>query len=58
MGYLLKNGGNVVMLRGAPGTSWAETRGNAFKKQLAAKYPSVKILGEQYSQSTPVDGCC
>ena len=56
MGYQLQNGGNVVMLRGAPGTSWAEIRGNAFRKQLAAKYPNVKILGEQYSQSTPADG--
>src|SRR6185369_17810141 len=34
MGERLKNGGNVVMLRGAPGTSSAEIRGNAFKKQL------------------------
>src|SRR5207253_4710171 len=55
MGDRLKGGGNVVMLRGAPGTSWAEIRGNAFKTQLA-KYPSMKILGEQYSQSTPADG--
>jgi ABC-type sugar transport system substrate-binding protein len=56
MGERLKGVGNVVMLRGAPGTSWAEIRGNAFKQQMAAKYPNVKILGEQYSQSTPVDG--
>ena len=56
MGDRLNGAGNVVMLRGAPGTSWAEIRGNAFRKQLAAKYPTVKILGEQYSQSTPVDG--
>ena len=56
MGERLKNGGNVVMLRGAPGTSWAEIRGNAFRKQLAANYPTVKVLGEQYSQSTPADG--
>jgi ABC-type sugar transport system substrate-binding protein len=56
MGERLKGAGNVVMLRGAPGTSWAEIRGNAFRKQLAEKYPNVKILGEQYSQSTPVDG--
>jgi ABC-type sugar transport system substrate-binding protein len=56
MGERLNGMGNVVMLRGAPGTSWAEIRGNAFKKQLAAKYPNVKVLGEQYSQSTPADG--
>jgi len=56
MGERLKGSGNVVMLRGAPGTSWAEIRGNAFRKQLATKYPNVKVLGEQYSQSTPADG--
>jgi ABC-type sugar transport system substrate-binding protein len=56
MGDRLKGAGNVVMLRGAPGTSWAEIRGNAFKKRLAERYPGVKILGEQYSQSTPTDG--
>jgi ABC-type sugar transport system substrate-binding protein len=56
MGRTLKGNGNVVMLRGAPGTSWAEMRGNAFKAALSAHYPGVRILGEQYSQSTPADG--
>ena len=56
MGQALKGKGNVVMLRGAPGTSWAENRGNAFKKRLAEKFPNVKVVGEQYSQSTPADG--
>ena len=56
MGQTLKGTGHVVMLRGAPGTSWAEIRGNAFKKALAERYAGVKILGEQYSQSTPADG--
>jgi len=56
MGERLKGAGSVVMLRGAPGTSWAEIRGNAFKQELARKYPNIKILGEQYSQSTPADG--
>jgi len=56
MGDRLKGAGNIVMLRGAPGTSWAEIRGNSFKKRMAEKYPNVKILGEQYSQSTPADG--
>jgi ABC-type sugar transport system substrate-binding protein len=56
MGSKLTKGGNVVMLRGAPGTSWAENRGNAFKARLIEKYPTIKVLGEQYSQSTPTDG--
>jgi len=56
MGQTLNGKGNVVMLRGAPGTSWAEIRGNVFKKVMAEKYPGVRILGEQYSQSTPSDG--
>jgi ABC-type sugar transport system substrate-binding protein len=56
MGQALKGKGSVVMLRGAPGTSWAESRGNAFKKRLGEKFPGVKVVGEQYSQSTPADG--
>lgn len=56
MGERLAGRGNVVMLRGAPGTSWAEIRGNAFEERLTEKYPDVTILGEQYSQSTPADG--
>jgi len=56
MGQALKGRGNVVMLRGAPGTSWAENRGNAFKKRLSARFPNVTVVGEQYSQSTPADG--
>ena len=56
MGQALKGKGKVVMLRGAPGTSWAENRGNAFKKRLAEKFFEIKVIGEQYSQSTPADG--
>lgn len=56
MGKALSNKGNVVMLRGPPGTSWAEVRGNSFKKELGTKYPGVKVVGEQYHQSTPADG--
>jgi ABC-type sugar transport system substrate-binding protein len=56
MGQALKGNGKVVMLRGAPGTSWAENRGNAFKKRLAEKFPHLTVVGEQYSQSTPADG--
>lgn len=56
MGKALAGKGSVVMLRGAPGTSWAEVRGNAFKKRIAANYPGIKIIGEQYNQSTPPDG--
>jgi ABC-type sugar transport system substrate-binding protein len=56
MGQTLNGTGKVVMLRGAPGTSWAENRGNAFKQRLAEKFPHVTVVGEQYSQSTPADG--
>jgi ABC-type sugar transport system, periplasmic component len=56
MGQALKGNGKVAMLRGAPGTSWAENRGNAFKKTLAEKFPHITVVGEQYSQSTPADG--
>jgi len=56
MGQALKGNGKVAMLRGAPGTSWAENRGNAFKKALAERFPNITVVGEQYSQSTPADG--
>jgi periplasmic protein TorT len=56
MGERLGGRGSVVMLRGAPGTSWAENRGNAFKQRLAEKFPGIEIVAEQYSQSTPADG--
>ena len=56
MGERLNGEGSVVMLRGAPGTSWAEIRGNAFKARLAERFPNITIVGEQYSQSTPADG--
>lgn len=56
MAQFLKGKGNVVMLRGPAGTSWAENRGNAFKKRLAEEYPGLKVIGEQYLLSSPVDG--
>ncbi|MGC8826324.1 MAG: sugar ABC transporter substrate-binding protein [Anaerolineae bacterium] len=56
MGEALKGKGNVVMLRGPAGTSWAENRGNAFKARIAEKYPGIQIVGEQYMQSSPDQG--
>jgi ABC-type sugar transport system substrate-binding protein len=56
MGEALKGKGNVVMLRGPAGTSWAENRGNAFKARIAEKYPGIQIIGEQYMQSSPDQG--
>lgn len=56
LGQALKGKGKIVMLRGAAGTSWAEMRGNGFKKELHEKYPGIAIEGEQYSLSSPVQG--
>lgn len=47
MAQMLKGKGNVVMLRGAPGTSWAQNRGNAFRKRLAEKFPDIGVVGDQ-----------
>jgi ABC-type sugar transport system substrate-binding protein len=52
----LNGKGSVVMLRGPAGTSWANFRGEGFKKRIAELAPGIKILGEQYSQNTPADG--
>jgi ABC-type sugar transport system substrate-binding protein len=56
MNKYLQGKGNVVMLPGPAGTSWAENRAAAFKKRLAEKFPNVKVIGMQYSLSSPVDG--
>ncbi len=56
MAKALNGRGNVVMLRGPAGTSWAQIRGDSFKKRLAELAPGIKIVGEQYSQSTPAEG--
>ena len=41
---------------GRQGASWANFRGDGFKKRMAEIAPAVKILGEQWSQNTPADG--
>lgn len=56
MAQALKGKGNVVMLRGPAGTSWAQIRGDSFRRRMAEIASGVKIVGEQYSQSTPADG--
>jgi len=56
MAQALHGKGNVVMMRGPAGTSWAQIRGDSFRKRLAEIAPGIKIVGEQYSQSTPQDG--
>jgi len=56
MANALHGKGNVVMLRGPAGASWANFRGDGFKKRIAEIAPGIKILGEQYSQNTPADG--
>jgi ABC-type sugar transport system substrate-binding protein len=56
MAKALHGKGSVVMLRGPAGASWANFRGDGFKKRMAEIAPAVKILGEQYSQNTPADG--
>lgn len=56
MAKALNGKGNVVMLRGPAGTSWAQIRGDSFRKRMAEIAPGIKILGEQFSQSTPQDG--
>ena len=56
MAKALNGKGNVVMLRGPAGTSWAIDRGDAFRKRIAQIAPNIKILAEQWSDSSPVEG--
>jgi len=56
MAKLLNGKGNVVMLNSAPGVSAFEDRASAFRQRLGEIAPGIKILGQQYSQSTPAEG--
>jgi ABC-type sugar transport system substrate-binding protein len=56
MGQALKGRGNVVMLPGPSGVMWAERRQLSFRKRMAEKFPGIKIIGEQYSESSVVEG--
>jgi len=47
--------GNIVLLPGKAGTSFAMVRANGVK-QAIAKYPNMKILSEQYSEVTRAEG--
>ena len=58
MAKALNGKGNVVMLRGPPAPPWAQIRGESFKKRIAEVAPGIKIVGEQYSQSTPARRAC
>ena len=56
MAKALNGKGNVVMLRGPAGTSWAQIRGDAFGSVLPRSRRESRFVGEQYSQSTPEEG--
>jgi ribose transport system substrate-binding protein len=56
MAQALHGKGNVVMMSAAPGVTTFADRGKAFKKRIAEVAPGIKILSEQFSQSTPQDG--
>ena len=43
---LLDGKGNVLMVRGTAGTSWAIGRGDGFINYMAKNYPDIKILAE------------
>lgn len=50
IGKELNGKGNVFMLSGPAGASWAKARAEAFKKELNKKFPKIKILGEKYHE--------
>lgn len=51
MAKALNGKGNVVLLAGAPGTSWSIDRPNGFKGYVK-DYPNIKILAEQFPQNS------
>ena len=57
MAKALKGKGNVVMLRGPAGTSWAQIRGNAFKKAYGRdRSPTSRSWASSSRSPLPQDG--
>lgn len=45
------DGGEVLLLNQAAGSLIGDARAKGFEDQLAAKYPNIKSLGQQYTQN-------
>lgn len=56
MGKALGGKGNVFMINGVAGSSWAIGRSTGFKDYMAKNYPTIKILTERWADNTPEAG--
>ncbi|MFA7670701.1 MAG: TMAO reductase system protein TorT [Sphaerochaetaceae bacterium] len=47
---ILNGKGEVAMFSGPPGNNWSEDRADGFRDTVAAKYPGLKIVAEQWTE--------
>lgn len=56
MSKRLNGKGNVLILAGPAGTSWAVGRSKGFEEYMKAKFPNIKILEKRWLDSDPAAG--
>ena len=56
MSKRLNGKGNVLILAGPAGTSWAVGRSKGFEEFMKAKFPNIKILEKRWLDSDPAAG--
>ena len=56
MSKYLGGKGNVLILAGPAGTSWAVGRSTGFEELMKAKYPNIKIIEKRWLDSDPAAG--
>ena len=52
-GEKLNGKGNVLMINGVPGATWAVGRAKGYKDYVTANYPDIKILDERWCDNDP-----
>jgi len=52
-GKVLNGKGNVLMINGVPGATWAIGRSKGYKDYITANYPDIKVLDERWCDNDP-----
>lgn len=52
-GEKLNGKGNVLMINGVPGATWAVGRAQGYRDYVKANYPDIKILDERWCDNDP-----
>jgi ribose transport system substrate-binding protein len=56
MSKRLNGKGNVLILAGPAGTTWAMGRSKGFEEYMKAKYPNIKVIEKRWLDSDPAAG--